>query len=138
MITRIDHIINKVAVLLLCSLLFTNCSEENLDTNQYNKSGVNILGFGPMPITRGASMRVTGTQLNNVKEVLFPEGNQKVAPATTFITGEFSLQNAQEMAVTIPDQCVPGKLRLLTNSGDTIVATPSCRPQTSASTKRSR
>ena len=122
MITRIDHIINKVAILLLCSLLFTNCSEENLDTNQYNKSGVNILGFGPMPITRGASMRVTGTQLNNVKEVLFPEGNQKVSPATTFITGEFSLQNAQEMAVTIPDQCVPGKLRLLTNSGDTIVS----------------
>ena len=101
---------------------FTSCSEDDLDTNQYNKSGVNILAFGPMPITRGATMRVTGTNLNNVKEVLFPEGNQKVTPATTYINGDFSLQNSEEMTVTIPDQCVPGKLRLVTNSGETIVS----------------
>jgi len=101
---------------------FTSCSEDDLDTNQYGKSGVNILGFGPMPVTRGETMRVTGTQLNNVKEVLFPEGNQKLTPATTYINAEFSVQNAQEMTVTIPDQCVPGQLRLVTNSGDTIVS----------------
>ena len=92
---------------------FTSCSEDDLDTNQYSKSGVNILGFGPMPITRGETMRLTGTQLNNVKEVLFPEGNQKLTPATTYINAEFTVQNAQEMTVTIPDQCVPGQLRLL-------------------------
>lgn len=99
---------------------FTSCSEDQLDTNQYNKSGVNILAFGPMPITRGATMRLTGTQLNNVKEVLFPEGNQKFTPATTYISGEFTLQSSEEMTVTIPDQCVPGKLRLVTNDGQTI------------------
>ena len=104
---------------------FTSCSEDDLDTNQYGKSGVNILGFGPMPVTRGETMRVTGTQLNNVKEVLFPEGNQKLTPATTYINAEFSVQNAQEMTVTIPDQCVPGQLRLVTNSGDTIVSASS-------------
>ena len=101
---------------------FTSCSEDDLDTNQYSKSGVNILGFGPMPITRGETMRLTGTQLNNVKEVLFPEGNQKLTPATTYINAEFTVQNAQQMTVTIPDQCVPGQLRLVTNSGDTIVS----------------
>lgn len=101
---------------------FTSCSDDSLDTNQYNKSGVNILGFGPMPITRGETMRVTGTNLNNVKEVLFPEGNQKLTPATTFINGSFQLKNSEEMTVTIPDQCVPGKLRLLTNDGKTIVS----------------
>ena len=101
---------------------FTSCSEDDLDTNQYSKSGVNILGFGPMPLTRGETMRLTGTQLNNVKEVLFPEGNQKLTPATTYINAEFTVQNAQEMTVTIPDQCVPGQLRLVTNSGDTIVS----------------
>lgn len=101
---------------------FTSCSEDDLDTNQYGKGGVNILGFGPMPITRGETMRLTGTQLNNVKEVLFPEGNQKLTPATTYISAEFKVQNAQEMTVTIPDQCVPGQLRLVTNSGDTIVS----------------
>lgn len=99
---------------------FTSCSEDQLDTNQYNKSGVNILAFGPMPITRGATMRLTGTQLNNVKEVLFPEGNQKFTPSTTYISGEFTLQSSEEMTVTIPDQCVPGKLRLVTNDGQTI------------------
>ena len=54
-----------MAALVLASGL-TSCGEDDLDTNQYNKSGVNILAFGPMPITRGATMRVTGTKLNNV------------------------------------------------------------------------
>ena len=108
-----------MAALVLASGL-TSCGEDDLDTNQYNKSGVNILAFGPMPITRGATMRVTGTKLNNVKEVLFPKGNQKLTPATEYINGEFSLQGSEEMTVTIPDQCVPGKLRLVTQSGDTV------------------
>ena len=117
-------IYRKISVLAMAALVlaagFTSCSEDQLDTNQYNKSGVNILAFGPMPITRGATMRLTGTQLNNVKEVLFPEGNQKLTPATTYISGEFTLQSSEEMTVTIPDQCVPGKLRLVTNDGQTI------------------
>ena len=99
---------------------FTSCSEDDLDTNQYNKSGVNILGFGPMPITRGETMRLTGTKLDKVRDVLFPEGNQKLTPATTFIKGDFTVQNSEEMTVTIPDLCVPGKLRVVTESGDTI------------------
>ena len=107
---------------LVVAVGFTSCGEDNLDTNQYNKSGVNILGFGPMPITRGQTMRVTGTNLDNVKEVLFPEGNQKLTPATSFISGTFQLQNSEEMTVTIPDQCVPGKLRVVTNDGQTIVS----------------
>ena len=101
---------------------FTSCSSDDLDTNQYNKSGVNILAFGPMPITRGETMRLTGTKLDNVREVLFPEGNQKLTPSTTYINGDFSLKNSEEMLVTIPDLCVPGKLRLVTANGDTIVS----------------
>ena len=117
-------IYRKISVFAMAALVLasglTSCGEDDLDTNQYNKSGVNILAFGPMPITRGATMRVTGTKLNNVKEVLFPEGNQKLTPATTYIKGDFSLQGSEEMTVTIPDQCVPGKLRLVTQSGDTV------------------
>ncbi len=101
---------------------FTSCSEDDLDTNPYGKGGVNLLSFGPMPITRGETMRVTGTHLNDVKEVIFPEGNQKLSPATTYISAEFSLKSSEEMTVTIPDQCVPGKLRLVTRGGDTIVS----------------
>lgn len=106
----------------LSGLTLTACSEDDLDTNQYNKSGVNILAFGPMPITRGETMRLTGTKLDQVKEVLFPEGNQKLTAATTYIQGQFALNGSKEMTVTIPDLCVPGKLRLVTNSNDTIVS----------------
>ncbi len=117
-------IYRKISVLAMAALVlasgFTSCSEDSLDTNQYNKNGVNILGFGPMPITRGATMRVTGTKLNQVQQVLFPGGNQKVTPSTTTIDGDFTLQNSEEMTVTIPDLCVPGKLRLVTKNGDVI------------------
>lgn len=119
-------IYRKISVLALAALVvttgFTSCGEDDLDTNPYSKGGVNILGFGPMPITRGETMRVTGTSLNSVKEVIFPEGNQKLSPSTTYIAGEFSLQNSEEMTVTIPDLCVPGKLRLVLNNGDTVVS----------------
>ena len=115
---------HKISALAMAALVvttgFTSCSEDDLDTNQYNKSGVNILGFGPMPITRGETMRLTGTKLDKVRERLFPEGNQKLTPATTFIKGDFTVQNSEEMTVTIPDLCVPGKLRVVTESGDTI------------------
>ena len=119
-------IYRKISVLALAALVtaagFTSCSEDDLSTNQYGKSGVNILAFGPMPITRGETMRVTGTQLNNVQQVLFPEGNQKLTASTTYIAADFTLKGSEEMTVTVPDQCVPGKLRLVTKGGDTIVS----------------
>ena len=117
-------IYRKISALVMATLVavagFTSCGSDELDTNQYSKSGVNILAFGPMPITRGATMRVTGTQLDNVSEVLFPGGNQKLMPSTTTISGDFTLQGSEEMTVTIPDQSVPGKLRLVTKNGDII------------------
>ena len=119
-------IYRKISVLALAALVtaagFTSCSEDDLSTNQYGKGGVNLLAFGPMPITRGETMRVTGTQLNNVQQVLFPEGNQKVTASTTYIAADFTLNGSEEMTVTVPDQCVPGKLRLVTKGGDTIVS----------------
>lgn len=119
-------IFRKISVFAIAALAvttaLTSCSDDDLSTNQYGKSGVNILGFGPMPITRGETMRVTGTQLNNVESVIFPEGNQKVKPADSYIKADFVLKNSQEMTVTIPDQTVPGKLRLVTKSNDTIVS----------------
>lgn len=105
----------------LSGLSLSACSDE-LETNQYGKGGVNILAFGPMPVTRGETMRLTGTQFDKVKEVLFPEGNQKLVESKTYINADFTLKSNEEMTVTIPDQCVPGKLRLVTNSNDTIVS----------------
>lgn len=111
-----------LAVLALSAGL-TSCNQEVLDTNQYNKDGVSLLAFGPMPVTRGATMRITGTRLNDVREVLFPQGNQKLTPATTFVAADFTVESAEEMTVTIPDQSVPGKLRVVTSAGDTLTST---------------
>ena len=116
---------NTLAVTLvaLLGLQLTACNDgDELDTNQYGKSGVNILGFGPMPVTRGETMRLTGTNFDKVKEVLFPEGNQKLTASTTYINAEFERNGSEEMVVTIPDRSVPGKLTLVTNSNDTIVS----------------
>ena len=107
---------------LVTAVGFTSCSNDDLDTNQYNKSGVNILAFGPMPITRGETMRVTGTEFDKVSEVLFPEGNQKVSAATTFINADFTRISDEELSVVIPDQCVPGQLRLKTTDGQIITS----------------
>ena len=47
-------IYRNISVLAMAALVattgFTSCSEDDLDTNQYGKGGVNILAFGPMPI----------------------------------------------------------------------------------------
>lgn len=119
-------IVRKISVLAMAALVtavgFTSCSNDDLDTNQYNKSGVNILAFGPMPITRGETMRVTGTEFDKVSEVLFPEGNQKVSAATTFINADFTRISDEELSVVIPDQCVPGQLRLKTTDGQIITS----------------
>ena len=119
-------IVRKISVLAMAALVtavgFTSCSNDDLDTNQYNKSGVNILAFGPMPITRGETMRVTGTEFDKVSEVLFPEGNQKISAATTYISADFTRISDEELSVVIPDQCVPGKLRVKTTNGEIIVS----------------
>lgn len=106
----------------LSGLSLTACTDEDVNTNQYGKNGVNILAFGPMPITRGEQIRLTGTKLDQVREVLFPEGNQKLVESKTYIKGDFALNSSEEMMVTVPDLCVPGKLRLVTNNNDTIVS----------------
>lgn len=119
--------IRKISVWAMAALTLSaglsSCNQEVLDTNQYNKDGVSLLAFGPMPVTRGATMRVTGTRLNDVREVLFPQGNQKLTPATTFVAADFTVESAEEMTVTIPDQSVPGKLRIVTSAGDTLTST---------------
>ncbi|MCR5139667.1 MAG: hypothetical protein K6B45_05845 [Bacteroidaceae bacterium] len=121
--------IRKISVWAMAALTLSaglsSCNQEVLDTNQYNKDGVSLLAFGPMPVTRGATMRVTGTRLNDVREVLFPQGNQKLTPATTFVAADFTVESAEEMTVTIPDQSVPGKLRIVTSAGDTLTSTSS-------------
>ena len=118
---------HKLSVLLMAGLLLvggsmlTGGDNDDLDTNPYNRGGVNLLGFGPCPLKRLDNMRITGTQLNRVDKVLFPQGNTLLTESTTYEEAEFHLINNEEIEVVVPDQTVPGKLRLVVGN-DTIVS----------------
>lgn len=109
------------SLLLVSGFTLTGCDNDELDTNQYNKGGVNLLGFGPCPLKRLDNMRITGTQLNKVDKILFPQGNSLIEESTTFEEAEFHLVNNEEIEVVVPDMTVPGKLRLVVGN-DTIVS----------------
>lgn len=107
--------------ILVGTSVLTGCDSDELDTNPYNKSGVELLGFGPCPLKRLDNMRITGTHLNRVDKILFPQGNSLVEESTTFEEAEFRLINHEEIEVVVPDMTVPGKLRLIVGN-DTIVS----------------
>ena len=104
-------------VVALVGLSLTGCSEDDLDTNPYSKSGVNIVGFGPSPILRTHEIRITGTNFSKVTGVAFP-GNAVVERAA------FNSSDAQNIYVNVPDESVPGKIRLVAGS-DTLATSTS-------------
>ncbi|MBO4892134.1 MAG: hypothetical protein J5502_05955 [Prevotella sp.] len=114
-------------VVALVGLSLTACSEDDYDTNPYNKSGVNLLAFGPSPTTRAQEIRITGTNMNSVDKVVFPGGTLERAGKIINITGAevekaaFNSVDNENIYVNIPDESVPGKIRLIAG-GDTIVS----------------
>ncbi|MBR4728730.1 MAG: hypothetical protein IK075_00555 [Prevotella sp.] len=114
-------------VVALVGLFLTACSEDNYDTNPYNKSGINLLAFGPSPTTRAKEIRITGTNLNSVDKVVFPGGTLERAGKIINIAGAeveksaFNSVDKENIYVNIPDESVPGKIRLVAGS-DTIVS----------------
>ena len=106
-----------LSVAALVGLTLTGCSEDDLDTNPYSQSGVNIVGFGPSPILRTHEIRITGTDFGRVTAVAFP-GNAVVERAS------FNTSDGQNIYVNVPDESVPGKIRLLSGS-DTLATSTS-------------
>lgn len=91
----------------LVGLSLTGCSEDDLDTNPYNKSGVNIVAFGPSPILRTQEIRITGTNLGSVTQVAFPGEGATVDKAA------FNKVDDKNIYVNVPDESVPGKIKLM-------------------------
>ena len=101
-------------VVALVGLSLTGCSEDNLDTNPYGKSGVNLVGFGPSPILRTHEIRITGTNMNKVTKVIFP------GDAIVERSG-FNSSDAENIYVNVPDESVPGQIRLVAGN-DTVTS----------------
>ena len=106
--------IYTLLVVALIGLSLAACSNDDLDTNQY-VGGVSLNVYGPTPVMRGGQLRFLGSNLDQVSEVIIPDGisvtNIKVVQAGV----------PSEIQVTVPkDGPVPGLVTLVTNSGDRI------------------
>jgi len=107
------NIITLLAVALI-GLSLTACSKDNLDTNQY-QGGVALNVYGPSPVMRGGQLRFLGSNLDQVREVLIPEGIS-ITNIDVVKSGVPS-----EIRVTIPkDGPIPGKVVLITKTDERI------------------
>ena len=55
----------------LMGLSLAACSNDDLDTNQY-QGGVSLNAFGPSPVMRGGQLRFIGSNLDQIREVRIP------------------------------------------------------------------
>jgi len=106
--------ISAMAVVALAGLSLAACSEDDLDTNPYSKSGVNLVAFGPSPVLRTHEIRITGTNLNSVTQVAFPGGQSALVDKASF-----NRADNQNIYLNVPDASVPGKIKLVVGS-DTV------------------
>ena len=116
-----------LAVVALLGLSMTACSEDDYNTNPYSKSGVNLLAFGPSPNTRSQQIRITGTNMQSVDKVIFAGGTLERGGQIINIQGaevekaNFTSVDNENIYVNIPDETVPGKIRLVAGN-DTITS----------------
>jgi hypothetical protein len=103
-----------LAVIALPGLSLTGCSEDNLDTNQY-QGGVSLNVYGPSPVMRGGQLRFLGSNLDQIREVIIPT-NISITNIDVVTSGVPS-----EIRVTIPkDGPMPGKVILVTKTDQRI------------------
>lgn len=103
-----------LAVTALAGLSLTACSEDDLDTNQY-QGGVSLNVYGPTPVMRGGQLRFLGSNLDQIREVIIPT-NISITNIDVVTAGVPS-----EIRVTIPkDGPMPGKVILVTKSDQRI------------------
>lgn len=116
-----------VLVVVLMGLSLAACSKDEYDTNPYNKSGINLLAFGPSPNTRSQEIRITGTNLTAVEKVIFPGGTIERAGQTIKVNGaevlkaNFNSVDNENIYVNIPEETVPGQIKLVAGN-DTVTS----------------
>lgn len=108
-----------LSVVAMAATTFAGCTDEAYDTNPYNKSGVNLLAFGPAPTERTHEIRIVGTNLNAVDKVLFAA--DATVEEAAVLRSEFNKADAENIYLNIPDATVPGPIRLVAGK-DTITS----------------
>lgn len=100
-----------IYIILLCSLTFTACNTNDLDTNQY-KGGISLNVFGPSPVARGGTLRFLGCGLDQVKAIQIPGCND--------IT-DIEVISSEEIRIIVPQTAEPGYVRLVFSNGENII-----------------
>ncbi len=104
-------------IIVASSFSFTACSDDDLDTNPYNRSGVSLVAMGPMPVSRLDTIRITGTQLKKVNEIIFPAETG----VGELSVSDFRCASDEEIKVAVPDAAIPGHIKLVAGA-DTITS----------------
>lgn len=109
--------INNIFTLLVMALMglsLAACSNDDLDTNQY-QGGVSLNAFGPSPVMRGGQLRFIGSNLDQIREVRIP-GVDAITTIEVVKTGVPS-----EIRVTVPhDGPEVGNVVLVANNDQEI------------------
>lgn len=104
--------INWIACVLIffTGLSLTACSNDDLDTNQYNGS-THLNVFGPCPVARGGELRFLGVGLDNITKITLP-GNEDIT--------DINQISSEEIRITVPQDAQTGYVTLTNKDGGTI------------------
>ncbi len=67
-----NKIIKFAALISVCLMRFAGCVLEELRTDQFSDDAVTFAAFAPNPVARGGALRITGSNLQKVTEVVIP------------------------------------------------------------------
>lgn len=110
---KIKNILALLVVALM-GLSLTACSEDDLDTNQYQK-GVHLNVYGPQPVMRGGQLRFLGSNLDQIAQVIIPG----CEPITNFEVVKAGIPS--EIKVAVPkDGPEVGYITLITKTDEEI------------------
>ena len=110
---KIKNILALLVVALM-GLSLTACSEDDLDTNQY-QGGVHLNVYGPQPVMRGGQLRFLGSNLDQIAQVKIPG----CEPITNFEIVQAGVPS--EIKVAVPkDGPEVGYITLITKTDEEI------------------
>lgn len=110
---KIKNILALLVVALM-GLSLTACSEDDLDTNQYQQ-GVHLNVYGPQPVMRGGQLRFLGSNLDQISKIQIP-GCDDITNLEVVKAGIPS-----EIKITVPkDGPLVGYLTLVTKTDEEI------------------
>lgn len=102
--------IKKAAALLLASAALLGGATACQDENEYSYPN-ELHTFGPCPVLRGQTIEIIGSGMNGLSKVIFPE-NVEVT--------EFVSKTDSKVVVTVPQEALPGHLRLIINGKEIV------------------